>query len=42
MVTRILCLINISVELGEDPDMEYAMIDGAIVSVPQKATGARA
>lgn len=28
-------------ELSEDPDFEYALIDGTIVSVHQKASGAR-
>ena len=28
-------------ELSEDPDFEYALIDGTIVSVHQKASGAK-
>ena len=27
--------------MNDDPDLEYALIDGTIVSVHQKATGAK-
>ncbi|AUH66036.1 transporter [Paracoccus zhejiangensis] len=27
--------------MSDDPDLEYALIDGTIVSVHQKATGAK-
>ncbi|MCP4184059.1 MAG: transposase [Hyphomicrobiales bacterium] len=32
---------NLFNALSEEPDFEYAMIDGTIVSVHQKATGAK-